>query len=103
MKRTYSTDRPRIKRLQGVILFPHDIQEAKKKHENGDEYTEYSYILLRIPDTGQTISTYEEFKLRNYRALRRAFYPSIEEQMDLQYHGNWEAVINSVKETFPKP
>jgi len=40
-----------------------------------------------------------------YKAKRAAAYPSIADQLDLMYHGGydaWKAAIQSVKEEFPK-
>jgi rhodanese-related sulfurtransferase len=40
-----------------------------------------------------------------YKAKRATAYPSIVDQLDLMYHGGydaWKAAIQSVKEEFPK-
>ena len=40
-----------------------------------------------------------------YKAQRAAAYPSIQDQLDLLYHGGinaWKAAITAVKEEFPK-
>ena len=40
-----------------------------------------------------------------YKAKRQQAYPSIADQLDLMYHGGydaWKAAIQSVKEEFPK-
>ena len=40
-----------------------------------------------------------------YKAQRAAAYPSIADQLDLLYHGGydaWKAAITAVKEEFPK-
>ena len=40
-----------------------------------------------------------------YKAKRAKAYPSIADQLDLMYHGGydaWKAAIQSVKEEFPK-
>ena len=40
-----------------------------------------------------------------YKAKRIAAYPSIQDQLDLLYHGGydaWKAAITAVKEEFPK-
>jgi len=40
-----------------------------------------------------------------YKAKRATAYPSIADQLDLMYHGGydaWKAAIQSVKEEFPK-
>jgi hypothetical protein len=44
-----------------------------------------------------------------YKELRAEAYPTLEEQLDMQYHDKlnltttWEDSITAVKETFPKP
>jgi hypothetical protein len=43
--------------------------------------------------------------LPTYQELRAAAYPSIQDQLDLLYHGGmdaWKAAITAVKEEFPK-
>jgi hypothetical protein len=40
-----------------------------------------------------------------YKELRRAEYPSIPDQLDLMYHGGydaWKAAIDAVKNKYPK-
>ena len=101
MNRVYSDEVPVICRLQGVILYPHDVQEVVM---DGDEKrTQYSYIILRVPDRGQQIEEAAEFKKANYVDLRRALYPPIPEQLDMQYHGTWGGVIDAIKKEFAKP
>lgn len=44
--------------------------------------------------------------LANYANARREAYPSIEDQLDMLYHGGfdaWKAAIDAVKQQYPKP
>lgn len=102
-KRTYSDDEPAIRRLQGAILYPYDVQSETVTDEDGTERTQYSYITLRVPDVGQAIDDADLFAMDNYAELRRGLYADMDEQMDMQYHGTWEDHIAGVKSTFPKP
>jgi hypothetical protein len=103
MKRTYSDNPPIIRRLQGAILYPHDVQSATVTDEDGSERVEYNYITLRVPDTGQQVDDAEQFALENYAHLRRCIYAPLPDQMDMQYHGTWADHVVTVKSTFPKP
>ncbi len=102
-KRTYSTEAPTIRRLQGVILYPHDVQEETVTEEDGTERTQYSYTTLRVSDCGQQIKDAAAFALENYASLRAGMYADLPDQLDMQYHGTWDAHIEAVKAAFPKP
>ena len=63
-------------------------------------------------DKDGNVVSYDETLVQNYIASnlykeqRAAAYPSIADQLDLIYHEGidaWKAVINNVKEEFPKP
>ncbi len=41
-------------------------------------------------------------KRDSYADKRRMAYPTIEEQLDMMYHGTWRDAITEVKERFPK-
>jgi len=101
--KTVSDQYPKIEKLQGKILFPHNIQEVTITDEDGSQRTVYEYDLLFVPDHGQLIDDYDRFKLSNYRDLRRVMYADWREQLDMLYHGTWEEHIMSVKNQFPKP
>ncbi len=48
----------------------------------------------------------EEYDYNQYQRDRVKAYPSIEDQLDLLYHGGydaWKEEINKVKEEYPKP
>ncbi|MDF0540740.1 hypothetical protein PX699_00155 [Sphingobium sp. H39-3-25] len=43
---------------------------------------------------------------KGYAQARKAAYPSIEDQLDLLYHGGydaWKTMIDQIKEAIPKP
>ena len=47
-----------------------------------------------------------EYNHNQYQRDRAEAYPSIEDQLDLLYHGGldvWKEEINKIKEQFPKP
>ena len=102
MKRTMSDEKPTICRIGGGLAFPHDIIESSVE-EDGVERMVYSYLLLRIPDRGQPLLDYDQFKTANYRELRQKLYPPMDEQMDMLYHGTWEAEMSAIKSSVPKP
>ena len=51
----------------------------------------------------------EEWDALEYQRLRAASYPTMADQMDMQYHDalngttNWQDAINAVKAKYPKP
>jgi len=51
---TYSNLKPKVQRLQGVILFPVEIEQITVNYDLGTEQ-HYRYQLLRIRDMGQSI------------------------------------------------
>lgn len=47
-----------------------------------------------------------EFERTSYQREREKEYPSIEEQLDLLYHGGlaaWRGAIKAIKDKYPKP
>lgn len=106
MTRVYSDQYPQICRLQGVILFPHDIREESVSGEDGKSRTVYSCVLLRLTDRGQPISDGKAFAARHYDDIRAQLYPPIQEQLDKIYHAGidaWKAeMIAPVKSAYPK-
>jgi len=107
MLRVYSDQYPRIRRLQGVILFPHDIREEYVSDDGGPSRTMYSCVLLRLADSGQSIEDGQAFAARYYDEIRAQLYPPIPEQLDKIYHAGidaWKAeMIAPVKLAYPKP
>ena len=54
----------------------------------------------------EIIKLEQEWVKNEYQRLRKPEYPSIEDQLDLLYHGgldSWKEEINKVKEKYPKP
>ena len=67
---TYSKQEPQIQRLQGVILYPYEIEEVKTEGGTG-----YKYKLLRLEDTGQVIHQDRgKFATENRKAIARQLY-----------------------------
>ena len=47
-----------------------------------------------------------QFELNKYKQKRFHEYPSVQEQLDMIYHGGidaWREEINKIKEKYPKP
>lgn len=51
----YSDRYPKIQRLQGVVLFPAEIEQVAVETEDGAQATHYRYQLYRVKDVGQRI------------------------------------------------
>jgi hypothetical protein len=43
-----------------------------------------------------------DYDAKEYQRDRKPEYGSWEEQMDMMYHGTWEAHVQAVKEKYPK-
>jgi len=97
---TSSDTKPTIRRLQGKILFPVDIERVEATEERP---AHYRYNLLEIPDKGQRIDDETVFIRNNYAELRRSRYGAFNEQFDMMFHGTWEEHVRKVKAEFPKP
>lgn len=106
MTRVYSDEYPGILRLQGAVLYPHDIREELITDDVGKSRTVYSCVLLRITDRCQPIDDVKVFALRHYSEIRAQLYPPIPEQLDKIYHDGldaWKAeMVDPVKEAYPK-
>lgn len=105
--KTYSDEYPQIRRLQGVILVPWKIEEIEKPSQEGTASdvpdTGYMYDLIRVRDRGQQIEDRARFIADNYADLRAGAYGTWEAQLDMQFHGTWQAHVEAVKAMFPKP
>jgi hypothetical protein len=58
-----------------------------------------------VPITYDAAAVQAYMNAHAYKAKRAKAYPSIVDQLDLMYHGGydaWKAAIQSVKEEFPK-
>jgi hypothetical protein len=55
--------------------------------------------------TSSLNATIEDY-IETYATQRKSAYPSIADQLDLMYHGGyeaWKASIQAIKDKFPKP
>ena len=67
---TYSNVEPQIQRLQGVVLYPYEIEEIKIEDGTG-----YKYKLLRLKDTGQIVHQNRAvFATENRSAIAEQLY-----------------------------
>ena len=94
---------------------------SKTPINNGHFLNQEHHLELAVPDDfvfqrsvvdseGRTsledLSAQEILASVTYAHRRAATYPPIEEQLDLLYHGGydaWKAAIEAVKQQFPKP
>lgn len=82
-----------------VESVPDDLDIRKPvKDDEGNEVV----IEVTLDELRQRHADY----LANYANARREAYPSIEDQLDMLYHGGfdaWKAAIDAVKRQYPKP
>lgn len=95
------------------VLFFKELKFNSAQHEDGT--TEVEFIdESEGTELNQTIydSWVAEYNARpdeSYKEDRRFAYPSIQEQLDMQYHDavngttTWKDAIQAVKDTYPKP
>jgi hypothetical protein len=64
---------------------------------------------IRKPSEEELVTAYigflEEVNKNKYKQLRKSNYPSIEDQLDLIFHGGieaWRVLIQSIKDRYPK-
>lgn len=94
---------------------------SKKQIANGHYMNQEHHLELVVSDdfvfqrpvidingksTFEDLTAQEILTSINYVQLRAAAYPSINDQLDVLYHGGydaWKASIDAVKEQFPKP
>lgn len=82
-----------------VVIVPDDLNIRKTVVD--DEGNE-GLVEVTLDELTQR---HAEF-LTNYANARRLAYPSVVDQLDMLYHGGfdaWKATIDAVKEQFPKP
>lgn len=59
--------------------------------------------------TSEMLRLQAEYDNAEYQRLRAAEYPSIQDQLDMQYHDalngttTWQTAVNAVKDKYPKP
>jgi hypothetical protein len=73
------------------------------------EWMEDSEKPSKVELESEVIRLQQEYNNKEYQRLRAAEYPSIQEQMDMQYWDSvngtttWQDAINAVKAKYPKP
>lgn len=79
------------------------------------EYAPQNPVFLNMTENEETIkyqkwlaagNTPDPYDNFNYSKKRQKAYPSVEEQLDILYHGGfdaWVSVIKDVKDKYPKP
>lgn len=78
----------------GIVWFEEPVSKGGKRKPTEEE------VNLEIERLQQ------EWQNKQYQRDRAVAYPSIEDQLDLLYHGGldvWKEEINKVKEQYPKP
>jgi hypothetical protein len=89
----------------------HSLRPDAEFSISGDNYDQIEWYSENIPKpTLQEIDAelqklQAEHDRKDYQRKRQEAYPSIEEQLDLMYHGGydaWKASIQAVKDQFPK-
>jgi len=77
----------------------------------GDDYSTIEWYSENVPKpTLQEVDAelqrlQAEYDRKDYQRQRAEAYPSIEEQLDLMFHGGydaWKAQIQAIKDQFPK-
>lgn len=69
---TESKEYPTMKRLQGSILVPCEVQKIYREDGGGRQGTFYKFTQIKITDHGQNIND-PKFVKKNYRQLRREY------------------------------
>lgn len=87
---------PNIEIENGKIVFPAFV------HQN-TESGGYDWIPVRITYTGQTIGNYVKLEKECYAELRKFFYGTVEQQLELQFKGKFEEHIRATRKAFPNP
>lgn len=87
-------DPPKIAIEEGKVVFPAFVRR------DGDGY---KWIPVPVTYNGQDLDDYEKLKKQCYAELRRYFYGTSEQQLELQYKGKLNAHINAVRKAFPNP
>ena len=79
----------------GKIVFPAFVHQNQ---EGG-----YDWIPVRIQYKGQTIGNYAKLEKECYAELRKFFYGTVEQQLELQFKGKFEEHIKAIRKAFPNP
>ena len=88
---------PDVEIEQGrTIVFPAFVRHNAEKGG-------YDWIPVRIPYKGQKLDDYERLERQCYAELRKYFYGTPEQQLELQYKEKLTEHINAVRKAFPNP
>ena len=88
----WSDHYPQIQRLQGVVLFPADI-ETVEVDMDGDARTQYRFNLYRVRDIGQPIhQDRQKWAEENRKLLYELTYGDLETVVDAIESGTVEAL-----------
>ena len=84
------------------------FEDSEKTKSAGNQALVVSGDALNDPDKAflDGVNARSENWVKTYTQKRAQAYPSIEDQLDLMYHGGydaWKASIEAVKTQFPKP
>lgn len=90
----HGAESPNIHLEGGEIIFPAFIRQDAEG---------YVWIPVAIPYKGQDLDDYERLKKQCYSELRRFFYGTATQQIELQYKGKLNNHINAVRKAFPNP
>ena len=79
---------------------------------NGDSYAGFAWSEDNVDPKpteleliNECMRLQAEYEANEYQRLRKSAYPAIEDQLDLLYHGGYEAwkdAISAVKSQYPK-
>ena len=73
---------------------------------SGDKITEWPYSEKKPTQAELGVIASEYTAKTAYILSRKSEYPSIEDQLDMIYHGtltSWKAAIKAIKDKYPKP
>lgn len=87
-------EQPRAHLEGGEIIFPAFVRQD----EGG-----YVWIPVPVPYKGQDLDDYDKLKKQCYAELRRFFYGTTAQQLELQYKGKFDDHIEAVRKAFPNP
>ena len=79
-----------------TIVFPAFV------HQNTEDGG-YDWIPVRIALKGQTIGNYAKLEKECYAELRKFFYGTTEQQLELQFKGKFDEHIRAIRKAFPNP
>jgi len=100
-----------------IIHAVHSLRPGASWFINGDTYEGLQWLEKPVREGGQKKPTQEEVEAEvarlqqewennQYQRDRVKEYPSIQDQLDTLYHqgyDGWKAMVNEVKNKYPKP